>query len=114
MVAVTPAREAIDALEIYSHIKDISDPEHPYTLEQLKVMTMCPRGAPRLFAHRHRCCCCLWCSQVVTLDNIHADGRALLHGYAHRLAYSRQAAAGAAAAIQGGRCADLERCGPCA
>ena len=31
-------RECIDALEIYEHIRDVRDPEHPYTLEQLKVV----------------------------------------------------------------------------
>jgi hypothetical protein len=28
-------REPIDALEVYEHIRDITDPEHPYTLEQV-------------------------------------------------------------------------------
>lgn len=31
-------RECVDSLEIYEHIRDIRDPEHPYTLEQLKVV----------------------------------------------------------------------------
>lgn len=31
-------REAIDATEVFEHIRDISDPEHPYTLEQLNVV----------------------------------------------------------------------------
>lgn len=31
-------REPIDALEIFEHIRDITDPEHPYTLEQLNVV----------------------------------------------------------------------------
>ncbi|PNW76875.1 hypothetical protein CHLRE_11g479700v5 [Chlamydomonas reinhardtii] len=32
-------REPIDALEIFEHIRDINDPEHPYTLEQLNVVS---------------------------------------------------------------------------
>lgn len=31
-------RQLIDASEIFDHIKDIIDPEHPYTLEQLNVV----------------------------------------------------------------------------
>ena len=31
-------REPIDALEIFDHIRDITDPEHPYSLEQLNVV----------------------------------------------------------------------------
>jgi hypothetical protein len=31
-------REPIDALEVYEHIRDITDPEHPYSLEQLNVV----------------------------------------------------------------------------
>ena len=31
-------REPIDNLEIFEHIRDITDPEHPYTLEQLNVV----------------------------------------------------------------------------
>ncbi|XP_013688697.2 protein AE7 [Brassica napus] len=31
--------EPIDQLEIFDHIRDIRDPEHPYSLEQLKVLT---------------------------------------------------------------------------
>mmetsp|Transcript_1018 Transcript_1018/g.1649 ORF Transcript_1018/g.1649 Transcript_1018/m.1649 type:complete len:169 (+) Transcript_1018:70-576(+) len=31
-------REPIDALEIFEHLRDITDPEHPYTLEQLNVV----------------------------------------------------------------------------
>uniref|UniRef100_A0A183BQK4 Adenylate kinase isoenzyme 6 homolog n=1 Tax=Globodera pallida TaxID=36090 RepID=A0A183BQK4_GLOPA len=30
--------EPIDAAEIFEHIRDINDPEHPYTLEQLNVV----------------------------------------------------------------------------
>ncbi|KAG2491533.1 hypothetical protein HYH03_010105 [Edaphochlamys debaryana] len=32
-------REPIDVLEIFEHIRDINDPEHPYTLEQLNVVS---------------------------------------------------------------------------
>lgn len=31
-------RELIDAGEIFEHIRDITDPEHPYSLEQLDVV----------------------------------------------------------------------------
>jgi metal-sulfur cluster biosynthetic enzyme len=31
-------REPIDAEEIFEHVRDISDPEHPYSLEQLNVV----------------------------------------------------------------------------
>ncbi|XP_052489337.1 protein AE7 [Gossypium raimondii] len=40
--AVVPdeyAVEPIDQLEIFDHIRDIKDPEHPYSLEELKVIT---------------------------------------------------------------------------
>ncbi|XP_008800062.1 protein AE7 [Phoenix dactylifera] len=33
------AEEPIDQLEIFDHIRDIKDPEHPYSLEELKVVT---------------------------------------------------------------------------
>ncbi|XP_010677385.1 protein AE7 [Beta vulgaris subsp. vulgaris] len=33
------AVEPIDELEIFDHIRDIKDPEHPYSLEELKVLT---------------------------------------------------------------------------
>ena len=33
------AAEAIDQLEIFDHIRDIKDPEHPYSLEELNVVT---------------------------------------------------------------------------
>ncbi|KAK9716142.1 hypothetical protein RND81_06G213600 [Saponaria officinalis] len=33
------AVEPIDELEIFDHIRDIKDPEHPYSLEELKVVT---------------------------------------------------------------------------
>jgi hypothetical protein len=32
------AREPIDAVEVFEHVRDINDPEHPYTLEQLNVV----------------------------------------------------------------------------
>eukprot|EP00887_Chlorella_sp_A99_P006928 scaffold2.g6928.t1 len=32
-------REPIDALEVFEHIRDIVDPEHPYSLEQLHVVS---------------------------------------------------------------------------
>ncbi|XP_057772942.1 protein AE7-like [Salvia miltiorrhiza] len=31
--------ETIDQLEIFEHIRDVKDPEHPYSLEELKVIT---------------------------------------------------------------------------
>ncbi|XP_052202034.1 protein AE7-like [Diospyros lotus] len=33
------AVEHIDQLEIFDHLRDIKDPEHPYSLEELKVIT---------------------------------------------------------------------------
>lgn len=33
------AAEPIDELEVFDHIRDIKDPEHPYSLEELKVIT---------------------------------------------------------------------------
>ncbi|XP_011018468.1 PREDICTED: MIP18 family protein At1g68310-like [Populus euphratica] len=33
------AAEPIDQLEVFDHIRDIKDPEHPYSLEELKVIT---------------------------------------------------------------------------
>lgn len=30
-------REAFDALEVFGHLREISDPEHPYTLEQARA-----------------------------------------------------------------------------
>uniref|UniRef100_A0ACD5TZF3 Uncharacterized protein n=1 Tax=Avena sativa TaxID=4498 RepID=A0ACD5TZF3_AVESA len=33
------AVELIDQLEIFEHIRDIKDPEHPYSLEELNVVT---------------------------------------------------------------------------
>ncbi|EIE24156.1 hypothetical protein COCSUDRAFT_14594, partial [Coccomyxa subellipsoidea C-169] len=32
-------REPIDALEIFEHLRDVTDPEHPYSLEQLNVVS---------------------------------------------------------------------------
>ncbi|XP_054822876.1 protein AE7 [Prosopis cineraria] len=33
------AAEPIDQQEIFDHLRDIKDPEHPYSLEELKVIT---------------------------------------------------------------------------
>ncbi|XP_062160772.1 protein AE7-like [Alnus glutinosa] len=33
------AVEPIDQQEVFDHIRDIKDPEHPYSLEELKVIT---------------------------------------------------------------------------
>ncbi|KAJ7516014.1 hypothetical protein O6H91_22G038700 [Diphasiastrum complanatum] len=33
------AVEPIDSLEVFDHVRDIKDPEHPYTLEQLNVVS---------------------------------------------------------------------------
>ncbi|XP_027361396.1 protein AE7 isoform X3 [Abrus precatorius] len=33
------AGEPIDQQEVFDHIRDIKDPEHPYSLEELKVIT---------------------------------------------------------------------------
>lgn len=33
------ADDAVDPLEIYDHVRDIRDPEHPYSLEQLSVLS---------------------------------------------------------------------------
>ncbi|KAK9103796.1 hypothetical protein Sjap_021050 [Stephania japonica] len=33
------AVEPIDQLEVFDHIRDIKDPEHPHSLEELKVIT---------------------------------------------------------------------------
>ena len=30
------AREPIDSAEVFDHLREISDPEHPYTLEQVR------------------------------------------------------------------------------
>ena len=34
------AREPIDALEVFEHIRDILDPEHPHSLEELGVVSL--------------------------------------------------------------------------
>jgi hypothetical protein len=31
--------DGVDPLEIYEYVRDIRDPEHPYTLEQLRVVS---------------------------------------------------------------------------
>ncbi|KAG6633729.1 hypothetical protein I3843_12G068700 [Carya illinoinensis] len=33
------AAEPIDQQEVFDHVRDIKDPEHPYSLEELKVIT---------------------------------------------------------------------------
>eukprot|EP00250_Pteridium_aquilinum_P031594 c43894_g1_i1 orf=271-738(-) len=33
------AVQPIDALEVFDHVRDIKDPEHPYSLEQLNVVS---------------------------------------------------------------------------
>lgn len=33
------AVELIDSLEVFDHVRDIKDPEHPYSLEQLNVVS---------------------------------------------------------------------------
>ncbi|KAK9821330.1 hypothetical protein WJX81_006186 [Elliptochloris bilobata] len=33
------ARQPIDVLEVFEHLRDVTDPEHPYTLEQLNVVS---------------------------------------------------------------------------
>eukprot|EP00879_Flechtneria_rotunda_P007017 GHRR01007366.1.p1 GENE.GHRR01007366.1~~GHRR01007366.1.p1 ORF type:complete len:161 (+),score=43.57 GHRR01007366.1:223-705(+) len=38
IAASTDGREPIDPSEVFEHIRDITDPEHPYTLEQLNVV----------------------------------------------------------------------------
>lgn len=38
VAAGVDGREPIDAAEIFEHIRDIVDPEHPYSLEQLNVV----------------------------------------------------------------------------
>lgn len=35
------ARDPFDAEEIFEHIKDINDPEHPYSLEQVRGAHAC-------------------------------------------------------------------------
>jgi hypothetical protein len=37
----TDKEDPIDAQEIFDYIRDINDPEHPYTLEQLNVVQVC-------------------------------------------------------------------------
>lgn len=32
-------REPIDAQEVFEHVRDVTDPEHPYSLEQLNVVS---------------------------------------------------------------------------
>lgn len=37
--ASTSAAGAVDPLDVYDHVRDIRDPEHPYSLEQLSVLS---------------------------------------------------------------------------
>ena len=34
-------RDAFDAEEIFEHVRDINDPEHPYSLEQVRFESQC-------------------------------------------------------------------------
>lgn len=36
---VESARDPVDEAEVFDHIRDITDPEHPYSLEQLSVVS---------------------------------------------------------------------------
>jgi hypothetical protein len=50
------AREAFDALEVFGHLREISDPEHPYTLEQVRLRRAALRPAPlRRLTRRASC-----------------------------------------------------------
>jgi len=57
--ASSSAREPIDALEIFEHLRDITDPEHPYTLEQLNVLEEAHIDVDDA-AGRVRCVSVLW------------------------------------------------------
>lgn len=46
-------REPIDAAEVFGHLRDISDPEHPYTLEQARWRRGEMRDAACTPAHIH-------------------------------------------------------------
>lgn len=79
--------DPVDATEVFDHIRDICDPEHPYTLEQLNVV--------EVWAHFH-----LQPLPILgrahqspngprrkTMDGrpIHTNHTPLFDGYAHRL-----------------------------
>ena len=40
-------REPFDALEVFGHLREICDPEHPHTLEQARRRTLRARRGPR-------------------------------------------------------------------
>ena len=62
-------REAFDAGEIFEHLRNISDPEHPYTLEQVrKDLSSCRLHC--LYVCAHTCALQL---NVITEENIHVD-----------------------------------------
>jgi hypothetical protein len=73
-------REAFDAAEVYEHVRNICDPEHPYTLEQARARVFVP-GAwasrhvlDRLTSHVWRRVFALPLQlNVLTEDNIHVD-----------------------------------------
>jgi hypothetical protein len=50
------ARDEIDAAEIFDLIRHVNDPEHPLTLEQLKVATV--RMFLCIYRYRVARCCC--------------------------------------------------------
>ncbi len=57
-------RDPIDALEVYEMVRNINDPEHPLTLEQLKVVEP---GAPTA----QLCVFCLFVAHVVCSRSDH-------------------------------------------
>lgn len=56
-------RDPFDAAEVFAHLRDISDPEHPYTLEQASVSRNRAQRAPHRLPQLN----------VITEDNIHVD-----------------------------------------
>ncbi|CAB1106465.1 unnamed protein product [Ectocarpus sp. CCAP 1310/34] len=42
------SRDVIDAEEVFEMIRHVNDPEHPLTLEQLKVVSVRKKGAASL------------------------------------------------------------------
>ena len=47
-------RDAVDALEIFDHVRDINDPEHPYSLERLGRRRRRARSSATTRANRVR------------------------------------------------------------
>lgn len=48
------AREPIDAAEVFDHLREISDPEHPYTLVQvLRRAAAAPTAVPSHASRTH-------------------------------------------------------------